>query len=588
MRADGATPEPWGKGKAAGKRKGPGQAGGIIGQAEGGKRAHRMKVVVGMARRVQHHRRGEPVRSVPAVRGADGFQLAIGSAVAGQAVVLDVIGQKDLAGGMKGQAGPGQDAGKTCDGGGEDKRAEAARDVDAIGVQPEMAAALAQRPFGVEAPVEAALPGARGEAVETFADPGGAGVVRAGDVLVVDKAVGAGMLAEENGSVDGGAEAEVFAPGPVDQLMRGGVADLAKPEARGEEQKDPLPGGKAGRTGDAPGGEGEKGKRKEADGDQKDIGGGKLRPLGLACGQGDELVEDQGEDGHVKEGRPEPGPAKGKAQPDQGQGCQRGHGEGGKGQGAGRIGLRGHGVRYFIARRAGRDRVSLRDLLASATAMASLTAALAYWGRFAASEVKGFVGAALKTASTGLLAALLLTMPGGAWFWLIPLGLAMGALGDLLLALRGERVFLAGVAAFGLGHLAYSGGFLMRSAEIGFDGIMIGEAVVLVGLLGLLGSTEVWLAPRTGAFRGPVRGYVALIGVMGLAALVLPAQAGQGLLRLGAALFIASDLMLALQLFVVRDAGARRGLALALWPAYWAAQALIAWGAVLFWRLGQV
>lgn len=229
---------------------------------------------------------------------------------------------------------------------------------------------------------------------------------------------------------------------------------------------------------------------------------------------------------------------------------------------------------------------SLGDLTVSATAIVSLAAALVYWGRFAASEVKGIVGATLKTASTGLLAALLLMVPGGAWFWLIPLGLALGALGDLCLALPGKRVFLAGVAAFGLGHLAYAGGFLIRSTEIGFDGIGMVEAVVLAGLLGLLASTEVWLAPRTGALRGPVRGYVALIGVMGLAAVVLPAHRGQGLLRLGAALFIASDLMLALQLFVVRDAGQRRSLGLALWPAYWIAQALIAWGAVVFWRAG--
>lgn len=231
---------------------------------------------------------------------------------------------------------------------------------------------------------------------------------------------------------------------------------------------------------------------------------------------------------------------------------------------------------------------SLGDLMASATAIVSLAAALAYWGRFAASDVKGIVGAAVKTASTGLLAVLLITLPGGAWFWLVPLGLALGALGDLLLALKGERVFLAGVAAFGLGHLAYAGGFLLRSAEIGFDGVGIAEAVVLAGLLGLLVSTEVWLAPRTGALRGPVRGYVALIGVMGLAALLLPVHDGQGFLRLGATLFIASDLMLALQLFVVRDAGQRRVLALALWLAYWAAQALIAWGAVVFWQAGPV
>jgi hypothetical protein len=31
----------------------------------------------------------------------------------------------------------------------------------------------------------------------------------------------------------------------------------------------------------------------------------------------------------------------------------------------------------------------------------------------------------------------------------------------------------------------------------------------------------------------------------------------------------------------------RRGLALALWPAYWGGQALIAWGALAFWGVGQ-
>ncbi|WP_137112721.1 lysoplasmalogenase [Rhodobacter sp. SY28-1] len=223
---------------------------------------------------------------------------------------------------------------------------------------------------------------------------------------------------------------------------------------------------------------------------------------------------------------------------------------------------------------------NLGEMLALATALMSLVAALAYWVLFATREVKGTAGAVVKTASTALLAVLALAMPYGGWFWLIPLGLALGALGDLFLALGGMRRFLAGVAAFGLGHLAYTGGFLWRSGEIGFDGLSVVEQVALGLLLVLLLSTEGWLAPRTGELRQPVRGYVGLIGLMGVAAVLLPAHPGQEVLRLGAALFILSDLMLALQLFVVKDQGARRGLALALWPAYWAGQALIAWGAV--------
>jgi uncharacterized membrane protein YhhN len=226
---------------------------------------------------------------------------------------------------------------------------------------------------------------------------------------------------------------------------------------------------------------------------------------------------------------------------------------------------------------------NLGETLALATALLSLAAALAYWLVFAAREVKGVPGAVVKTASTALLAALALAMAlaHGGWFWLIPLGLALGALGDLLLALGGVQRFLAGVVAFGLGHLAYAGAFLWRSGELGFDGLTGAELVTLAVLVALLLSTEVWLAPRTGELRQPVRAYVGLIGLMGVTAVLLPAHPGQALLRLGAELFILSDLLLAMQLFVVKDQGRRRVLALVLWPAYWTGQALIAWGAVM-------
>ena len=226
---------------------------------------------------------------------------------------------------------------------------------------------------------------------------------------------------------------------------------------------------------------------------------------------------------------------------------------------------------------------NLGETLALATAMMSLGASAAYWLRFSTREVKGATGAAVKTGSTGLLAlaVALAGMGGAAWAGLVVLGLALGAVGDLCLALGGMRRFLAGVVTFGLGHLAYAGGFLWWAGERGFDGLSVAELLALGLLGGLLMSTEVWLAPRTGHLRQPVRGYVGLIGVMGLVAILLPDHPGQGVLRLGAGLFIISDLMLALQLFVVKGAGVRRRLGLALWPAYWAGQALIAWGTVL-------
>jgi uncharacterized membrane protein YhhN len=47
---------------------------------------------------------------------------------------------------------------------------------------------------------------------------------------------------------------------------------------------------------------------------------------------------------------------------------------------------------------------------------------------------------------------------------------------------------------------------------------------------------------------------------------------------LGAALFVASDLLLSLDLFVVETPTLDRSISNALWPAYWSGQALILLG----------
>lgn len=150
-------------------------------------------------------------------------------------------------------------------------------------------------------------------------------------------------------------------------------------------------------------------------------------------------------------------------------------------------------------------------------------------------------------------------------------GLALGAAGDFALARPGARWFLAGMAAFAAGHLAYVAAFATLGA--GWP-----PPWLAVALLALAVSTEVWLAPHTGGLRWPVRGYVAVIVAMALVAGGLPA--GHGLLQLGVTMFLASDLLLALERFVLRDARARRVCALVLWPLYWGGQALILWGAL--------
>lgn len=227
------------------------------------------------------------------------------------------------------------------------------------------------------------------------------------------------------------------------------------------------------------------------------------------------------------------------------------------------------------------------QIIQGALAGTGLAAALIYGFRYAASGDPDRLGALVKTLSTACLAVALWAAltTGASLFWTMALGMSLGAAGDWFLARRGEAAFLAGMAAFGLGHLAYAFGMLGQSHALGFDGISVLEGLVLAGLLGLTLSTEVWLAPRTGALRWPVRAYVVLIGLMGVAAVLLPEVRGQGWLRLGAALFLLSDLLLAVRLFVVTDKEPQKVLSLVLWPAYWAGQALIAWGALLFWRV---
>lgn len=167
----------------------------------------------------------------------------------------------------------------------------------------------------------------------------------------------------------------------------------------------------------------------------------------------------------------------------------------------------------------------------------------------------------VKTGSmAGLaLAALFLGAPA-----LVTAGLALGAVGDFFLSRRGDRAFLAGMAAFAAGHLAYATAFWTPGSDLPLLPVTL--------LLLLSGSTELWLAPHTGPLRWPVRGYVAVIAAMALASLTLPLG---HIAQIGAALFVLSDLLLALEMFVLADGRIRRALSHLLWAAYWSGQALI-------------
>lgn len=185
-------------------------------------------------------------------------------------------------------------------------------------------------------------------------------------------------------------------------------------------------------------------------------------------------------------------------------------------------------------------------------------AALAYLLGFVG-RAPSLPGSVVKTLSVAPLAvaALLAGLP-----WPLVLALALGSLGDLALSLRGERAFLIGLIAFALSHIAYVVLFMgWPTGQGGATGLAL--FVVVLGFAVFM-ARRLW--PATGALRWPVMGYVAVICAMAWAGLTF----GGVLVWLGALLFVASDCLLAIGLFLSPAPDRRRDWAV--WITYWLAQ----------------
>jgi uncharacterized membrane protein YhhN len=230
------------------------------------------------------------------------------------------------------------------------------------------------------------------------------------------------------------------------------------------------------------------------------------------------------------------------------------------------------------------------DLFFRAAAILGLIAGLIYWLAYSWHDTKDGARSLFKTLTLAPLALFWLVTSGmaGSSDWTMALGLSLGVLGDYLLSRPGPRAFLAGMAAFGAGHLAYAAALFLRAGAPDPGALSSAQAIALAFLFGLVASTELWLAPRTDRLRQPVRAYVFLIALMAVAVILLPDGPGQAELRAGAILFLGSDLLLALQIFVLRGQR-RRGMAgFLVWPAYVCGQLLIFWGSLLFWTFPSV
>lgn len=150
---------------------------------------------------------------------------------------------------------------------------------------------------------------------------------------------------------------------------------------------------------------------------------------------------------------------------------------------------------------------------------------------------------------------------------LILAGLALSAVGDVLLLSNRRPPFLAGIGAFLLAHVAYSGAFLQHEIDL-MTLAATSIALVIVGALVLR-----WLWRHVPAGMGvPVVAYVLTIGAMVVLAAGATAAGLKPMLLAGAVLFFLSDLA------VARDRFVRSALVNRMWglPTYYLAQILFA------------
>jgi uncharacterized membrane protein YhhN len=155
---------------------------------------------------------------------------------------------------------------------------------------------------------------------------------------------------------------------------------------------------------------------------------------------------------------------------------------------------------------------------------------------------------------------------------------AFGWGGDLALLRHGTRAFAAGTGSFGIGHIAYTTGFVRRRDAA--TRLATRPATRALAGIWLLSAPPMSLgAARTAPVLGPaVAAYSALLTTMTATALQadLPPPARR-LTAAGAALFLVSDTLLGARQFLVEDSPQR--LETVVMATYTAAQLLLAEGA---------
>jgi uncharacterized membrane protein YhhN len=195
------------------------------------------------------------------------------------------------------------------------------------------------------------------------------------------------------------------------------------------------------------------------------------------------------------------------------------------------------------------------------------------WGKIASSV-------ALAAAGWAAAAAGLPMRPAGL---LVALGMTAGLAGDLALAplLPLPQPTLAGIAAFGVGHLLYCAAFLSfaAAARLTAPWAIVAALAVWLGI-GVAGwYYAVWRDNEHGLLHRVALAYALLLATTaGLASALALQRPSLAPLAAGGALFLLSDLLLAAGLF---RSGGKRASDYLIWGTYGPAQMLIVYSLVL-------
>ncbi len=178
-------------------------------------------------------------------------------------------------------------------------------------------------------------------------------------------------------------------------------------------------------------------------------------------------------------------------------------------------------------------------------------------------ERRGVAAAGKVIASSAMVLLAALRMPSGNYDSYILAGLVACWCGDALLISRRKRFFVAGMAAFLIGHVAYAVAFM------GFAGDMLRLVLGLVWVLLLATLILKWLWPHLpSVMHIPMIAYFTGIGWM----VWMAAASGNNWILTGATLFFTSDLFVARHRFVAPGWNNRLiGL-----PLYYAGQVVLA------------